>query len=76
MPFMVVEGADDVITPTSVARRYFDMVQVPVKKSIEIPDAEHFAVITHAAQFAMRYCGMSAPLVVIGRSSPMRSVRG
>ena len=51
VPFIVIEGADDIITPTSVAKKYFDMVQAPVKKWIEIPDAGHFAIVTHAAQF-------------------------
>jgi pimeloyl-ACP methyl ester carboxylesterase len=51
VPFIVIEGADDIITPTSVAKKYFDMVQAPVKKWIEIPNAGHFAIVTHAAQF-------------------------
>jgi pimeloyl-ACP methyl ester carboxylesterase len=51
VPFIVIQGADDIITPTSVAKKYFDIVQAPVKKWIEIPDAGHFAIVTHAAQF-------------------------
>jgi len=51
VPFIVIDGADDIITPTSVARKYFDRVQAPVKKWIEIPNAGHFAIVTHAAQF-------------------------
>jgi len=51
VPFIVIDGADDIITPTSVARKYFDIVHAPVKKWIEIPNAGHFAIVTHAAQF-------------------------
>src|SRR5262249_5931546 len=51
VPFIVIDGADDIITPTSVARKHFDIVHAPVKKWIEIPDAGHFAIVTHAAQF-------------------------
>jgi len=51
VPFIVIQGAEDIITPVSVARKYFDVVHAPVKKWIEIPNAGHFAIVTHAAQF-------------------------
>ena len=50
VPFIVIQGAEDIVTPTSVVRRYFDVVQAPGKKWIEIPNAGHFAIVTHAAQ--------------------------
>ena len=33
----------------SCNKRYFDGVQAPVKRWIEIPNAAHFAIVTHAA---------------------------
>jgi pimeloyl-ACP methyl ester carboxylesterase len=50
VPFIVIQGAEDMIAPTSVAKRYFDVVQAPLKKWIEVPNAGHFAIVTHAAQ--------------------------
>jgi pimeloyl-ACP methyl ester carboxylesterase len=29
VPFIVIQGAEDIITPTSVAKKYFDIVQAP-----------------------------------------------
>jgi len=64
VPFIVIQGADDIITPTSVAKKYFDIVQAPVKKWIEIPDAGHFAIVTHAAQFRDALLQSVRPLAV------------
>jgi pimeloyl-ACP methyl ester carboxylesterase len=51
VPFIVIQGADDMITPTSVAASYFAVVQAPSKKMITIPNAGHFAIVTHVAEF-------------------------
>jgi pimeloyl-ACP methyl ester carboxylesterase len=51
VPFIVIQGADDIVTPTAVAKHYFDAVQAPIKKWIELPGAGHFAIVTHATQF-------------------------
>ena len=51
VPFIVIQGADDMITPTSVAASYVAVVQAPSKKMITIPNAGHFAIVTHVAEF-------------------------
>jgi pimeloyl-ACP methyl ester carboxylesterase len=39
--------------PRQLSLQYFDIVHVhaPVKTWIEIPNAGHFAIVTHAAEF-------------------------
>lgn len=52
VPFFVVQGQDDMFTPTSAAVSYFDQVEAPIKKLILVPGAGHFALLTHAQKFA------------------------
>jgi len=52
VPFFVVQGEDDMATPTSVAVHYFDRVRAPRKKLVVIKGAGHFAIVTHRDQFA------------------------
>jgi pimeloyl-ACP methyl ester carboxylesterase len=51
MPFFVIQGSEDMATPTSVAVKYFDLVQAPKKKLILIDHAGHFALVTHREEF-------------------------
>jgi len=44
--FFVIQGRDDLITPTADAVAYFNRVRAPYKKLILIPDAGHFAFMT------------------------------
>jgi pimeloyl-ACP methyl ester carboxylesterase len=51
LPFVVIQGSDDLITPTSLARAYVDHVAAPVKEVIIIDGASHFPHLTHGEQF-------------------------
>jgi pimeloyl-ACP methyl ester carboxylesterase len=51
LPFVVIQGSDDLITPTSLARAYVDHVAAPVKEVIIIDGASHFPHLTHAERF-------------------------
>jgi pimeloyl-ACP methyl ester carboxylesterase len=44
--FFVIQGQNDVITPTAAAADYFNGVTAPMKKLILIPNAGHFAFMT------------------------------
>lgn len=48
--FFVIQGRNDVITPTSAAVDYFKQVKAPMKELILI-DGGHFAFMTHGKQF-------------------------
>lgn len=51
VPFVVLQGASDVITLTSLAEEYFKDVEAPSKGFALIEDAGHFAAFTHPEQF-------------------------
>jgi pimeloyl-ACP methyl ester carboxylesterase len=51
VPFIIVQGDGDRISPTSLAAEYFDRVDAPAKALVQIPGAGHYAFITHANEF-------------------------
>jgi pimeloyl-ACP methyl ester carboxylesterase len=55
--FFVIQGRDDVITPTKAARDYFNKVQAPYKELVLIPDAGHFAFMTSGEAFLAALVG-------------------
>lgn len=44
--FFIIQGRDDIMTPTSAAVDYFNLVKAPKKELVLIPDAGHFAFMT------------------------------
>lgn len=52
LPFLLIHGSDDHITPTSMAASYFEKINAPTKRMILIDKAGHFAPMTHMQQFA------------------------
>jgi pimeloyl-ACP methyl ester carboxylesterase len=51
VPFFVIQGREDMVTPTAVAIQYFNIVKAPKKKLILIDHAGHFAFVTHGEEF-------------------------
>jgi pimeloyl-ACP methyl ester carboxylesterase len=51
VPFVVIQGDSDRITPTSLAVDYFNRINAPAKALVQIPGAGHYAFVTHANQF-------------------------
>jgi pimeloyl-ACP methyl ester carboxylesterase len=51
VPFFVIQGKEDMVTPTSVAVNYFKVVRAPRKKLIIIDHAGHFVFVTHREEF-------------------------
>jgi pimeloyl-ACP methyl ester carboxylesterase len=51
VPFLIIQGRDDLITPTDVAKAYFDQVEAPAKEFDVIDGAGHFAHLTRTPQF-------------------------
>ena len=49
--FFVIQGRDDVMTPTRAAVDYFNGVTAPTKELVLIPDAGHFAFMTSPVAF-------------------------
>jgi pimeloyl-ACP methyl ester carboxylesterase len=51
VPMLVIQGSNDLNTPTDVARAYFEHVEAPEKEFVIIEGAGHFPHLTHAPQF-------------------------
>jgi pimeloyl-ACP methyl ester carboxylesterase len=49
--FFIIQGREDVVTPTNAAIDYFNLVSAPAKELIVIPDAGHFAFMTASEAF-------------------------
>jgi pimeloyl-ACP methyl ester carboxylesterase len=49
--YFVIQGQDDVITPTQAAVEYFKCVKAPKKELILMPNAGHFAFMTASDKF-------------------------
>lgn len=64
VPFFVIQGKEDMVTPTSVAVKYFNVVKAPKKKLIIIEQAGHFAFVTHREEFLAALVKYVRPLAV------------
>lgn len=62
--FFVIQGQDDVITPTAAARDYFDTVEAPQKEWVAIPGAGHFAFMTHGDAFLAALTDKVRPVAI------------
>jgi pimeloyl-ACP methyl ester carboxylesterase len=64
----VIQGRDDVITPTRAAVEYFERLTAPKKELILIPDAGHFAFMTAPDAFLAALIDKVLP-VAVGRGA-------
>jgi pimeloyl-ACP methyl ester carboxylesterase len=64
IPFFVIQGADDDITPASLAQAYFDQVTAPRKSMLLIPDAGHMALMTKPDTFLQFLLANVRPLAL------------
>jgi pimeloyl-ACP methyl ester carboxylesterase len=64
VPFFVIQGKEDMVTPTSVAMKYFNVVKAPKKKLILIEHAGHFALVTHREEFLAALLKYVRPLAL------------
>jgi pimeloyl-ACP methyl ester carboxylesterase len=51
VPICVIQGADDLTTPPSLARAFMRAIQAPKKQFILLPDAGHFGLFTRPDAF-------------------------
>jgi proline iminopeptidase len=51
LPVYVIQGRDDLSTPTEPARAFFDALQAPEKRFVVLEEAGHFALVTHREGF-------------------------
>jgi pimeloyl-ACP methyl ester carboxylesterase len=51
LPMFFIQGAEDDLAVTALARRYFDRIHAPLKKFIVLPDTGHLAIFTDRKAF-------------------------
>jgi pimeloyl-ACP methyl ester carboxylesterase len=51
VPFVVIQGRDDPITPTPLATAFFEHVDAPAQQLVVVEGAGHFAHLTHTREF-------------------------
>jgi proline iminopeptidase len=66
--YFLIQGQDDVITPTQAAVDYFKCIKAPKKELILIPNAGHFAFMTDSGEFLEALTTKVRP-VAIGRGA-------
>ncbi len=62
--YFVIQGQDDVITPTKAASTYFNCVKSPKKELILIPNAGHFAWMTASDTFLEALTSKVRPIAI------------
>ena len=70
VPFFILQGENDVLTPASLAAQYFADVVAPAKKMTLIRDAGHFAAFIQPEQFLNELLVRVRPLAIRSPSSP------
>lgn len=51
VPYLIVQGKDDLFTPAEPVENYFKKISAPHKKLVIIENAGHFALTTHIQDF-------------------------
>ncbi len=66
--YFVIQGQDDIVTPTQAAIDYFNCVKAPKKELVLIPSAGHFAFMTASHEFLQLLISKVRP-VAVGRGA-------
>jgi proline iminopeptidase len=64
VPFCLIQGQEDHITPTSIAQDYFRKIRAPRKKMVLVKDAGHFAYVTNREEFLVALVKYVRPLAI------------
>lgn len=62
--YFVIQGQDDVVTPTKAAITYFNCVNAPKKELVLIPNAGHFAWMTASDKFLKALTSKVRPIAI------------
>lgn len=52
VPVFIIMGRHDLVTPVSLARRYFQRIEAPMKAYVEFPESAHFPMYEEPQRFA------------------------
>ena len=63
VPILVIQGAEDFTTPSSLARRFVSSIRAPGKAFVPIEGGGHFAVFTKSDAFLNELVARVLPLM-------------
>jgi pimeloyl-ACP methyl ester carboxylesterase len=64
VPVVVIQGADDIQTPASLAAEYVEAIQAPSKRYVSLPGGGHYAMLAMADDFLAALLTEVRPLAV------------
>lgn len=64
MPFVVIQGAEDIQTPTSLAAEYLDAVEAPAKRFVSLAGGGHMASIALPEAFLAALLAEARPFAL------------
>lgn len=64
VPIVFVQGADDDLTVTALAREYYNRIHAPLKKFIVLPHTGHLAIFTDRKAFLQELVKWVRPLAI------------
>ncbi|HEX4196049.1 MAG TPA: alpha/beta hydrolase [Caulobacteraceae bacterium] len=64
MPFVVIQGSEDIQTPTSLAAEYLDAVEAPAKRFVSLPGGGHMASIAMPDAFLQALLAEARPFAL------------
>jgi pimeloyl-ACP methyl ester carboxylesterase len=69
LPFFIINGSEDDITPTDLARRYFETIRAPEKQFIVLEHVGHAAVLTEPDVFLAQLVRFVRPAAIWAESN-------
>lgn len=76
VPVVIIQGEEDIQTPTVLARQYFDKLQAPKKQFVVVPGAGHSMVIAMPDAFLAALDEHARPLAIQPQSSSSGRPKG
>ncbi|MCJ8011641.1 alpha/beta hydrolase [Paenibacillus sp. KQZ6P-2] len=67
LPFFIFHGESDIITPTAVAKMYYEVIEAPYKEFVTIRHAGHLACFGRPDQFLDELIHRVRPLATVKR---------
>jgi proline iminopeptidase len=66
MPFVIIQGAEDIQTPTSLAAEYLDAIEAPAKRFVSLPGGGHMAMLAMPDAFLAALLAEAKPFALGG----------
>ncbi len=64
VPFVVIQGSDDIQTPTSLAAAYVEAIEAPAKRFVSLPGGGHMAIVAMPDAFLQALLAQARPFAL------------